>query len=349
VQARYGATVVPVDGGFLVVGGHPGMRCPDGAECAPAVVDFTLDAARFDPAGGTWARVKALPVPFHPTSSVVSGRVVYLLGWTPCLLEQVALAQDLCPDLDTALTMLAYDLDRDSWSVLPAPPGSAAQLDGATLLDADGRLLCVLARRGSPASPGAMFDPTDRDWLPLPRDPLLAAMPKDDVQDLGAVWVAGRLLLTAGVDGERGPVRLASFSIASGRWTTVRHVPITAYNAPVVVGGRVVWPDGGVLDPRTGGYRALPRPMRADAVTPFEVGAGHPVPDGLVVGRRVTLNGRLYDPGTDRSVPVPAVPAPVDAAREPGFAASGTAILRFGGAAEGAAPTNAAYLLPGAP
>lgn len=343
LQARYGATVVPLDGRFLVLGGHPGPRCPDETECAPALLDFAVDAAQYDPAVAAWRPVAPLPVPLLPTAAVVSGEMVYVLGSTPCVLDQVL--PELCPDPDAGWVVLAYDPRADRWTVLPAPPGTSVQLDGATLLDADGRLVSVLARRGSAVSPGAMFDPTDRTWLRLPKDPLLVGRPKGDVQDLGAAWVAGRLLLTAGVDGERGPVRLATFTVASGRWAEVTGVTIAAYNAPVAVAGRVVWPDGGVLDARTGRYRALPRALLAAAVTDTEVGAGHPVPDGIVVGRDVTLNGHLFDPVTGRSRALPAVPAPADAEREPGFAAAGGSIFRFGGAADGAVPSNAAYLL----
>jgi hypothetical protein len=342
VQARYGATVVALDGRFFVLGGHPGMRCPDEGDCAPTLVDFAVDAAQYDPAAGTWRPVASLPVPLLPTAAVVSGGVVYVLGSTPCVLEQ--LVPDVCPDPDAGWVVLAYEPRADHWTVLPAPPGSTAQLDGATMLDADGRVVTVLARRGSAVSAGAVFDPTDRIWRSLPKDPLLAARPKNDVQGLGAAWVAGRLLLTAGVDGERGPVRLAAFTVASGRWAEVRSARITAYNAPVAVGGRVVWPDGGVLDPRTGTYRALPGPLRAAAVTGLEVDARHPVPDGVVVGRDVTLNGYLFDPSSGRTTALPAAPAPADGAREPGFAAAEGAIFRFGGA-DGAAPSNAAYLL----
>ncbi len=339
---RYGAEVVAVGGQFLVFGGHPGTRCADGEECPPALFDFARDAALFDPAAGTWRAAADVPGPFRATTTAVVGGIVYALGETPCLYEDVPFVQDACPDPDTTKTLLAYDPKADTWTALPAPPGGNYQLDGGTLLDAGGRLVSLLARRGSHVEAGAVFD--GASWTALPRDPLIAAIPKEDVQGLGAVWTGGRLLLAAGADGDRGAVRLASLDLASGRWTAVAGVRFSAYNLPVLVAGRVVWPGGGTYDPSAKAFRALPAGVRAAAVTAPEVDATHPVPDGLVVGRRVTLNGRLFDPLTSRSSALPALPAATNADREPGFAAGLGAIFRFGGARVHA-PSGESYLL----
>ncbi|HEX3828177.1 MAG TPA: hypothetical protein VHV82_13000 [Sporichthyaceae bacterium] len=215
--------------------------------------------------------------------------------------------------------VLRYAAATDSWDVFALPPVKIGQLIAA------GRRLVVLDTESDHPGrgpSGAVLDPTGQ-WRPLPPDPFPAhpfpAHPFQDPPDTNfewlrdGVWTGTRLLLIGGP--RNGPhaavaaMDLDRLGSPGGGWTRLpeRDDPKGRQpldKPPTFAAGRVVWRNV-VYDPASG--ESKPTPEFGDPPAPFGAvpppnflhippATGDLPPDGLVVGNRVVLGGRLFDP-----------------------------------------------------
>jgi hypothetical protein len=297
----------------LVVGGDTGAPCPANADCkAPA--HYARDGARLDLRARSWHPIAAAPidVPAYSQGVVVAG-TLYVL------------ARD---------ALLAYDVAHDSWSEVPTPTGFA---DGQLVADSD-RLVVASGSDEHGTVPDRAYDPATRRWSTLPDDPLgpafdrvLTAIPT------GLVLTAHELVDNPGADGP-SLVLAARFDRTTGAWTRLpdsdqlggwawtwtgrRLVDPTLGGAD---GGKVgnygrTIPFGGILDPATGAWSALPH-------APREGTGGWPV--AALGGRYAATGGWTYDDETESWAEVP---RPTGAPDEPGVAVwAGDRLVVVGG------------------
>ncbi|GEL94437.1 Kelch repeat-containing protein [Cellulomonas composti] len=317
---RVDASVAWLGDRFLVAGGRAERPCPPNADCAFDPDAVLTDAATYDPVTRTWAAAAPLPVPLFGAQTALVDGALYLLG-TPA--EQ------------GAPVFLAYEPDDDAWRTLPAPatPGRLAT-DSHVLVEAGG------SDEQGPAD-DEIFDPATSTWSALPDDPIGSSF------DRQISVVAGSLVLSAKdlVDspgGEDGPafVRLASFDLGSGAWTTLPDSEILGWD-PLVASGRMVWPDpggadggqvdpydreypyGGIYDPVDGTWYGLPAELEP------RPGVTWP---RLSTGSLVTSVGLLLDPVSMGTWVLP--DAPWDVGDAPTFGASPQYLLTWGGDAD---------------
>lgn len=315
LSARHDGAVVWVGDRFLVVGGADDPPCPPNASCA-APTGWLIDGAAYDPVSDEWARIADAPTPVLFPSTAVVGDVLYVLS-------ELGL-------VNAPPAFLAYDVSDDSWTTLPLPP------DGNRRLVAVGDVLFSV--QGSDEHEPAVdswFDPATATWHPLPDDPLGPSY------DRALVEVDGRVVLTAkdlapDPGGSAGPslVRLAELDPAMATWTVLPTSEVIGSD-PVSVGGRLVFPDvggadggevgnwgrvypfGGIYDPATATWDALPE-LTGTSSWPR-----------VVVGDLVRVGDSLLDPVTLATTPIPEEPWGLD--DSPSLAGSPAAVLAWGG------------------
>jgi hypothetical protein len=333
LSARHEADGVWVDGRFVVMGGWSSPSCPPNADCAPPAESALRDGASFDPATKRWTPIADAPVPVAGLNGVVAGGRVYLL--TP---EQER--------ADSPTSFLSYDPGSDTWTKHPLPPTWGA------LVAAGSAVVAVPESDENGATTDAAFDIKTNKWQRLPDDPLGPSF------DRSAVWTDGGLLLAAkdlvpnpGADGP-ALVRLARLDDGFSRWSTLPDSEIIGWG-PMAVQDRVVWPgtgsadgggvgnwgrdyfEGGIFEPASGQWQALPRAPWKPALGAYPV----------VAGSRALVAGHLLDPATGRWTRVPKLPGEQRAAAT--VIASPDLLLFWGGSTIGERPANfdTGYLL----
>ena len=228
----------------FVLGGGIDPPCPPSASCV-APDEMASDGAAYTPATDSWRRIADAPEPigywFRP---VVVGATLVLF--------------------DGQRRWLAYDIESDTWSDLPAAP--ARITDSGAIHALDGRVF-VVARSGRVL----MLDVVRRQWSQLPEDeqePRLApyaVLPTDDgIFACGAdpeVPDDGDTPAFTIVDRWDGAAWSARFPTTGtigdlcAHWTGSRLVALDLQTAPGLDGDP---PMGGRLDPETGEWSPLP-------------------------------------------------------------------------------------------
>jgi hypothetical protein len=252
---RESATMVWTGHEVLVLGGDT-SPCPPSADCM-AASDPPREAAAYDPVTDTWRAVAPLPVTPHWPRAVAAARAVYVLdggGGTP-------------------LTFLSWNPDADTWRELPAPPGA---LDGLSAVG--DRIVAYQTSNENGLSPDSLFDPASGTWTPLPDPPgtpgFDRAMVALDEHTLALLDL--ELVPNPGGDGPT-LYRAAVLDLTASRWRRFADSDISGlYGGWHAVGGRLVTastptvdggnvgnygrdvPTGGILDPATGTWSALP-------------------------------------------------------------------------------------------
>lgn len=261
----------------LIIGGSD-FPCPPNADCA-GDPDPLTSAAAVDPDTGRWRSIAELPVPLQwPQGAVVDG-VAYVQGYT----------------VDGGFALLAYDIEADRWEQVPQP-GVGPELH---LVAAGDLLVAVRSSHENTRGPDYVYDRPQRRWRQLPADPLGAGF------DRTMVWTGREIVLfdheLVPDPGARKPAvtRAAVFDPATRRWRRLPDSQQLATGPWLAAGGRLVnpslggadggqvgnwgrtYPYGGILDPATGTWSALPNPPAAD---PYE-GSAYGATSGLYPGR----------------------------------------------------------------
>jgi hypothetical protein len=287
----------------LLIGGSDAPPCPPSADCTTPTKPPLGDGAAYDPATETWRRIADSPVRVEWANGVVIGQTAYL--WIP--------GNNFRPDAEQAF--LAYRIDEDRWEALPPPPTNAA--GWYSILAAGDRLIAYSGSDEQVTAPDLVFDPTTGTWSELPDDPLGPAY------DRSMAWTGHELVL---FDKELVPnpcggempclVRAAVYDFETGSWRRLPDSellgsgPWYASNGSLVNpvlggadGGDNEWgrtyPYGGLLDPATGEWSALPRtPFAQDDFS----GAGALTETG---GHYFGHRGWILDTTTDEWIEIP--------------------------------------------
>lgn len=302
----------------LLLGGSDATPCPPSASCA---LDPTplADGAALDPDTGRWRPLAAAPVPLLGAQGKVIGSTAYVLPYA------------------SRRELLAYRIDRNTWTRLPVPFDPQA---GYVLVAAGDRL--VAHRSSDETQPGKdyLFDPAKAAWTVLPADPLGAAW------DRTMAWTGRELMLfdheLIPNPGAEGPTltRVAALDLTARTWRRLPDAPMLATSPWITAGTRLinptpggadggkignwgrVYPYGGSLDPATGVWSALPGPPVGDTV-----GAG--VHNGTAAVYTEVADVVL-DTTTGSWQRVPALPG--GDVTGPTVVAAGVRMLVFGGA-----------------
>lgn len=307
------------------------------ALCAIPETETRLrDGAILDSATGEWTPISEAPAPLSDLDrGIVIGDLVYF--WS----------SPRFTDSDPGRgTWMAYDVSANSWKEL-APPDLGDQPYIRLVEVADG----VIAFRGSEER-GILndlsYDPKADAWADLPRDPLSPSF------DRFMVWTGSEVVLLAqelvpnpGADGP-SIARAAAFDPGTGTW---RRLPdsevIGGYDTWWWSGGRVVnavrmssdggevgnygrpYPHGGLLDPATGEWSALPEGAPASECEDGNRSLG-PDLGYKTAGPETVVNDDLALHVTDgRWEAVPCNPARADFAYASAWAFDGVVV--FGG------------------
>jgi hypothetical protein len=245
----------------LLIGGSDARPCPPNAECVVPDVPPLADGAAFDPRTREWHRIAEASLPFEWAQGLVVGTTAYL--WVPG-----------SPDRpDAAAGFLAYHIEKDRWEELPLPPGDLGWLQG--IVQAGDRIVAYRGSDEQGEQPDFVFDPATSFWSELPPDPLSPSF------DRSMAWSGRELLLfehelvpNPGAD-EPALTRAAALDPESGSWRRLPDSGILATGPWVMVDGRLVnptlggadggddgwgrtYPYGGILDPASGEWSALP-------------------------------------------------------------------------------------------
>jgi len=297
----------------LAVGGDTGAPCPPSASCTRAG-DHARDGARLDPIARAWRRISDAPadVPAYASSVVVAGSLY----------------------VEARDALLAYDVARDAWSIVPTPAGFTG---GQLVADGD-RLVVVSGSDEQRVVPDRIYVPATGRWSTLPEDPVGPAFDRAlTATPTGLVLTAHELVDNPGGDGP-SLVVAALFDRTTGTWTrlrdsdqlggwmwtwTGRHLvdPSLGGADGGEIGnyGRTI-PFGGILDPATGTWSRLPH-------APKERTGGWPV--SALGGRFAAVAGWTYDDETESWAEVP---RPGGAPDEPGAAVwAGDRLVVIGG------------------
>jgi hypothetical protein len=313
---------------FYLVGGQSDAPCPPGADCM-ASTRLLRDGAAYNPLTDTWRRIADAPVALSEGEPVaVGGRLYFQRGY------------------GSEVAIYAYDTTSDSWSQPPSPAG------GGVLVAFGDRLASVAWSTEEAGTYDELFDPTSGQWTRLPADPLKASYERT------LVWVGGRALLFAKdvrtQSSDKAPVfRVAELNLGTGKWRQLPDSKVVGV-AGRAVGDVVVFPEqgsydggevdnwgrnypaGGIYDPATGKWSALPGPVRPDS-------GGLSFTRTAVAGPLLLTDGRVLDPAARRWT---AVPEPPDGnLLGQTVVASADGILVFGGW-DGSAATNRTFYLP---
>jgi hypothetical protein len=310
-------------------GGSDARPCPPNASCLPAKIPPLADGAAFDPQRRAWRRIADSPVPFEWAQGILIGTTAYL--WIPGSTGR--------PNADPAF--LAYGIEEDRWQQLPLPPGNIDLFSG--IVQAGDRIIAYTCGDEQGEQPDVAFDPGTNAWSELPPDPLSPSF------DRSIAWSGRELVL---FDHELVPnpgsekpalTRAAALDPETGTW---RRLPASEILAPgpwVLNNGRLVnpwlggadggevgnwgrtYPYGGILDPASGEWSALPNPP-GDGEEDF--GSGVLTESG---GHYFAYRGWILDTTTNEWIELP----PLDTdelvtART--VVAAGRDLLVFGGA-----------------
>jgi hypothetical protein len=252
----------------LLVGGSDAPPCPPSAGCVPPQLAPLADGAAFDPRSGAWRRLADAPVPFEWAQGVAVGGTAYL--WVP--------GNPGRPSAKGAF--LAYRIETDRWEKLPAPAADAGRFRG--IVEAGGRIVAYSGSDEHGERPDLVFDPTTASWRELPPDPLSPSF------DRSLAWSGRELVLfdhgLVPNPGSEAPAvtRAAALDLETGTWRRLPDSEILASGPWVQAEGRLVnpmlggadggevgnWgrmhPYGGILDPASGEWSALPHAPDGD-------------------------------------------------------------------------------------
>lgn len=330
LSPREGTLALWTGSEVLLMGGSDAPPCPPSAECVTPDIPPLADGAAYDPAAGTWRTIADSPVPFEWAQGVVIGQTAYV--WTP--------GNPWRPGASRAF--LAYRIEEDRWEEL-APPSTDPDV-GYWIVAAADRLVAFTGSDEVGELPDLLYDAETAAWTELPPDPLSPSF------DRWLVWSGRELVL---FDHELVPnpcsdepclTRAAALDLETGTWRRLPDSEILFAAPWAQVGGSLVnptlggadggsvnnwgrsYPYGGILDPESGEWSALP-------ATPFEqddstFAAGVLTESG---GSYFGYQGWLLDVTTDTWVELP----PLDAeglVTHRTVVAAGTDLLVFGGA-----------------
>lgn len=286
----------------LLLGGRDSPPCPPNADCVPPDEPAFRGGASFDPSSASWQRIADAPVPIgFASGAVVDGTLyLYVPGYTW--------------EVDARTSFLSYDPGADRWEELPTPP--LPEDMSVSLVAMDGQIAGFHGTQERGVRPDLVFDIGSRSWSELPRDPLVPSF------DRWFVWSGDELILTAiehvPNPGSEGPAlyRAAAYDPTTASWRRLPDSEVVGYNPEWFwSGGRVVnpttgssdggevngwdrsYPHGGMLDPATGAWSALPGspPHEEDALTGLSLGSD---------GYAVSLDGWVLDTGAERWIPL---------------------------------------------
>lgn len=315
----------------LLIGGSDAPPCPPNARCVVPDVPPLADGAAFDPRTREWRRIAEAPLPFEWAQGLVVGTTAYL--WVPGSPER--------PDADAGF--LAYHIEEDRWEELPLPPGDLGWLRG--IVQAGERIVAYRGSDEEGEQPDLVFDPATSSWSELPPDPLSPSF------DRSMAWSGRELLLfeheLVPNPGSEEPAltRAAALHLESGSWRRLPDSEILATEPWVVVNGRLVnptlggadggwgrtYPYGGILDPGSGEWSALPHPPGGEE----DWGSGVlDMPGGVLTesgGHYFANRGWVLDTSDNAWIEIP----PLDTGEfvtGRTVVAAGTDLLVFGGA-----------------
>ncbi len=236
LSARANALGVWTGAEVLIIGGDPEAWCPPNADCAAPSFESLSDGVAIDPETATWRQLTEAPVPItrHAESVVVDGHVHVLTR--PLFTE----AGRIEP------AFLRYDLEADSWTVLPLPPVADPWF---ALAAADESVVAYPGSDETGEQPDWRFDPESETWEELPADPLSPSYDRFyAVVDDDLVLLAKDLVDNPGSDGP-SLAGIARLDLDTGIWVSdADRAEFLWTEAGVVVGHRVVFPFGGSSD-----------------------------------------------------------------------------------------------------
>ena len=324
---RAGALGLWTGSEVLLIGGNDAAPCPASASCVPPDVPPLADGAAFDPETRTWRRIADSPVPFEWAQAVVIGTTAYL--WIP--------GSPGRPDAESAF--LAYHPRQDRWKELPLPAGDSDHFAG--IVQAGDRVIAYAGTDEQGEQPDLVFDPATGSWSELPPDPLSPSF------DRFMAWTGEELLL---FDHELVPnpgsekpslTRAAALDLESGSWRRLPDSEILASGPWVIDDGHLInpmlggadggdtnnwgrtYPYGGILDPASGRWSALPNPPDGEE----DYGSGV-LTESL--GHYFGYRGWILDAATDTWIQVPRLDTD-ELVTERTVVPAGTDLLVFGG------------------
>ncbi|WP_144127330.1 hypothetical protein [Catellatospora sichuanensis] len=243
----------------LLIGGID-EPCPPGADCAGDPSPLR-EAAAVDPDTGRWRGLAEMPVALRWMHGVVVGGTAYVRGRSTGEDE----------------VLLAYDIAADRWERAALPPAAES-----VLVAAGNMLVAMRGSEETAAGPDYRYRPDTGRWAELPADPLGAGF------DRTMVWTGRELVLfdrelvpNPGAD-KPAVARAALLDPARGTWRRLPDSQQLSTGPWLVDGRRLVNPslggadggqvgnwgrtyhNGGVLDPATGTWSALPDPPPAE-------------------------------------------------------------------------------------
>lgn len=272
LSPRQNANVFWTGEEVLVIGGNDAPRCLVLADCAALPDESSLTTgAAYDPSLDRWRPIAEAPTPLGTLSGAVLGDVVYLFG--------------------TDDSFLSYSVTEDEWSMLPPPPHTGR------LVAAGDRVVVTswshepVDRGGEPRdTPDLVYQPETRTWNDLADDPLRPSF------DRRMVWTGDRLVLLALslVDQpnstEPNLYHAAGYDFETGEWTRLADSEVVGWDpAWFWVDDRIVnpspgssdggetnnwgrpYPHGGMYDPATDTWEALPPGPSISEDTPVDL------------------------------------------------------------------------------
>lgn len=207
----------------------------------------TTDGAAFDPETGSWRRIPPRPM---------AGRVIHAV-WTG---EELVTLGTEGISLDKLTTAAAFNPTTNLWRTIALPP--SAQVPQEVVWTGEH----VLTWQPEGTSPGALYDPKQDRWTPIPPPPAVAP------PGARAVWTGEELAAEGAVLPDNGgPVeqRLLLFSPTGNAWristpppTVIRGWP---HMDPIWSGREVVLNSEGskeayAYDPKTNTWRTIASP-----------------------------------------------------------------------------------------
>jgi hypothetical protein len=334
LSPREGALGLWTGGEVFLIGGSDAPPCPPNAECVVPDVPPLADGAAFDPVTREWRGIAEAPLPFEWAQGLVVGTTAYL--WVPGSPER--------PDADAGF--LAYHIEENLWEELPLPPGDLGWLQG--IVQAGERIVAYSGSDEQGEQPDFVFDPATSSWSELPPDPLSPSF------DRSMAWSGRELLLfdhelvpNPGAE-EPALTRAAALDLESGSWRRLPDSEILATGPWVPDDGRLInptlggadggdggwgraYPYGGILDPASGEWSALPHPPGGEE----DWGSGVLTESGGVLtesdGHYFANRGWVLDTSDNAWIEIP----PLDTGElvtGRTVVAAGTDLLVFGGA-----------------
>jgi hypothetical protein len=272
--------------------------CEAGPVSCTASTDGPIQAALWDTGAGT---SKAVANPPAGQNLGVNGGAVAVGG------DAFFVASYSKAPNTFAWDLVRWTATTDRWAVVPLPPGIRDLQDYSLTLLAGRPAVVRIVSDPARHEPTGSLLAADGAWHSLPVDPFAA-----EKATRSFAFVDGQLLVTRQTDQD---VKVAALRVAtdgnlSSSW---RKLPAVVFPdrksapSPAAVDGLLVWPEV-VYDPRTGRSVPTPQALR-DRDRHVYDSSGATVPDGLVVGDRVTDAGALLDPRTGRWTEIPPFPA----------------------------------------